>query len=43
MVCFPGANIEAIAESVEKLRVRGRGSILVHEGTNNAEREGTTT
>ena len=43
VVCFPGAKIEAITERVEKLMgpVKG-GSILLHEGTNKAEREGTT-
>ena len=43
MVCFPRAKIEAITESVEKIVGLGKGgSILLHIGTNNAEREGTT-
>ena len=43
MVYFPGAKIEAITESVEKLIGPGKGrSILVHIGTNNVEREGKT-
>ena len=39
VVCFPGAKIEAIRERVEKMIGSGKGSILVHVGTNNAERE----
>ena len=40
---FPGANIEAITERVEKIMGPGNGgSILVHVCTNNAEMEGTT-
>ena len=43
MICFPGAKIEAITERVEKIVGPGKGSsILVHVGTNNAGREGTT-
>ena len=38
VVCLPGAKIEAITERVEN---KG-GSVLVHVGTNNLEREGTT-
>ena len=37
VLCFPGAKIEAITESVEKIVGLGKGgSILVHIGTNNA-------
>ena len=39
MVCFPGAKIERVEK---KLSPGKGGSILVHMGTNNAEREGTT-
>ena len=43
VVCFPEANIEASTERVETTVGPGKGgSILVHVGTNNAEREGTT-
>ena len=43
VVCFPGAKIKAITERLEKIMGPGKGgSILVHVGTNNAEREGTT-
>ena len=43
VVCFPRAKIEAITERMEKIMGPGKGgSILVHIGTNNAEREGTT-
>ena len=38
VVCLPGAKIEAITKRVEN---KG-GSVLVHVGTNNVEREGTT-
>ena len=43
VVCLPGAKIEAITERVENIvsSVKG-GSVLVHVGTNNVEREGTT-
>ena len=37
-VCFPGTKIEATTKGG---KIMG-GSILVHVGTNNAEREGTT-
>ena len=41
--CFPGTQIEAITERVEQIMGPGKGgSILVHVGTNNAEREDTT-
>ena len=43
MVCVPGAKIEAITERVETIVGSGKGgSVLVHVGTNNVEREGTT-
>ena len=53
VVCLPGAKIEAITERVENIvgiteRVENivgsgkGGSVLVHVGTNNVEREGTT-
>ena len=43
VVCLPGAKIEAITERVENIVGSGNGgSILVHVGTNNAEREDTT-
>ena len=38
-----GARIERVTERVENTLGHGQGgSILVHEGTNNADREGTT-
>ena len=43
VVCLPGAKIEAITESVENIvRSDKGGSVLVHIGNNNVEREGTT-
>ena len=43
VVCLPGAKIEAITERVENIVGLGKGgSVLVHVGTNNVEREGTT-
>ena len=43
VVCLPGAKIEAITERVENIVGSGKGgSVLVHIGTNNVEREGTT-
>ena len=43
VVCLPGAKIEHVTERVEKIMGRGNGgSILVHIGTNNADKEGTT-
>ena len=43
VVCFPGAKIETITERVENVVGSGKGgSVLVHVGTNNVEREGTT-
>ena len=43
LVCLPGARIEHVTERVEKIMGRGKGgTILVHIGTNNADKEGTT-
>ena len=43
VVCLPGAKIEVINERVENIVGSGKGgSVLVHVGTNNVEREGTT-
>ena len=43
VVCLPGAKIEVITERVENIVGLGKGgSVLVHVGTNNIEREGTT-
>ena len=43
VVCLPGARIEHVTERVDKIMGRGkRGTILVHVGTNNADKEGTT-
>ena len=43
VVCLPGAKIEAITERVKNIEGSGKGgSVLVHVGTNNVEREGTT-
>ena len=44
VVCLPGARIiEHVTERVEKIMGRGKGGfILVHIGTNNADKEGTT-
>ena len=46
VVCLPGTRIEHVTERVEKIMGRGnRGSIiviLVHVGTNNTDKEGTT-
>ena len=45
VVCLPGARIEHVTdrERVEKIIGRGNGGyILVHVGTNNADKEGTT-
>ena len=42
-VCLPGARIEHVTERVENIMGRGTGgSTLVHIGTNNADKEGTT-
>ena len=43
VVCLPGAKIEVITERAENIVGSGKGgSVLVHVGTNNVEREGTT-
>ena len=43
VVCLPGAKIEVITERVENIVGSGKGGfVLVHVGTNNVEREGTT-
>ena len=43
VVCLPRARIEHVTERVEQIMGRGNGgSILVHVGTNNADKEGTT-
>ena len=43
VVCLPGTRIEHVTERVEKITGRGNGgTILVHVGTNNADKEGTT-
>ena len=43
VVCLPGAKIEAITETVEHIVGSGKGgSVLVHVGTNNVDREVTT-
>ena len=43
VVCLPGARIEHMTERVEKIVGRGNGgTILVHVGTNNTDKEGTT-
>ena len=43
VVCLPGARIEHVTKRVENVFGHGQGrSILVHVGTNNADRDGTT-
>ena len=43
MACLPGAKIEAMTERVENIVGSGKsGSVSLHVGTNNVEREGTT-
>ena len=42
VVCLPGARIEHMTERENKLGHGQEGSVLVHVGTNNADREGTT-
>ena len=43
VVCLQGARIEHVTERVEKIMGRGKGgTILVHVGTNYADKEGTT-
>ena len=42
-VCLPGAKIEDVTERVGQVMGNGHdGSILVHVGTNNSEKDGTT-
>ena len=42
-MCLPGARIEHVTERVENIMGRGNGgTILVHVGTNHADKEGTT-
>ena len=42
-MCLPGARIEHVTERVEKIMGRGNGvTLLVHVGTNNTDKEGTT-
>ena len=43
VVCLPGARIEHVTERVGKIMGRGNGgTILVHVGTSNTDKEGTT-
>ena len=43
IVCLPGARIEHVTERVQRIMGRGNGgTLLVHIGTNNADKEGTT-
>ena len=43
VVCLPGVRIEHVTEIVQWIMGRGNGGTLqVHVGTNNAEKEGTT-
>ena len=43
MVCLPGAKIENVAEKVGQVMGVGKGgAVLVHVGTNNAKKEGTS-
>ena len=43
VVCLPGARIDHVTERVKQFMGRGNGgTILVHVGTNNADKEGTT-
>ena len=40
VVCLPGARIEHVTERIEEIMGRGNGgSILVHIGTNNEDKE----
>ena len=42
VVCLPGARIEHVTERVQRCMGRGHGgSLLVHIGTNNGDKEGT--
>ena len=43
VVCLPGAKIEHVTERVQRIMGRGNGgTLLVHIGTNNTDKEGTT-
>ena len=42
VVCLPGARIEHVTERVEIVGRGNGGTILVHVGTNNTDKEGTT-
>ena len=43
VVCLPGARIEHVTERIQRIMGRGNGgTLLVHIGTNNAGKEGTT-
>ena len=43
VVCLPRARIEHVTERVQRIMGRGNGgTLLVHIGTNNTEKEGTT-
>ena len=43
VVCLPGPRIEHVTQRVENIMGRGNGgTILVHVGTNNTDKEGTT-
>ena len=43
VVCLPGSRIEHVTERVETIMGRGNGgTIIVHVGTNNTDKEGTT-
>ena len=43
VVCLPGARIEHVTERVEQIMGRGNGgSIVIHIGTNNVDKEGKT-
>ena len=43
VVCLPGARIKHVTERIEKITGRGKGgTIMVHVGTNNVEKEETT-
>ena len=42
VVCLPGARTEHVTERVEKIMGRGNGgTMLVHVGANNTDKEGT--
>ena len=43
VVCLPGVRIEHVTERVQRIMGRANGGTLhVHVGTSNAEKEGTT-